>query len=388
LVLACLFPSFGEPGASTAPVIELIEVREFGVSAEEFEQGRVAGREEGEEVVGEFFRERLFSALGPNWVVARVRALTKLGQCGFHSGNISRARARHYARQFDTVDRQFGGQPRLFWPWSIFWRQIRLLLKKLNFGCGVRSPPIVAPATKSVKPNNPYCQIVRWNGRLGDFTLLDARSVGVVNGDVVKATAVGSTITCYINNSGIFSVNDTTYPSGNPGMGSYLQDGLGPPLNYGFSSYTASDGTPTPNADTDSNTYSHTDSHESGGGHFRRWFSSKNQLPYFSTRWCGFNHFQTRRQLLLHQTAAIPEATRRRDQRPFEPHYRLQQYIYDIDGRPFAVRYAMLLNEFLKEHRKVEQLEKQDATLTAGLQRVSAQLELSKPEPQTALNDQ
>ena len=100
----------------------------------------------------------------------------------------------------------------------------------------------------SVKPDNPYCQIVRWNGPLGDFTLLDARSVGVVNGDVVKATAVGSTITCYINNTAIFSVNDTTYPSGNPGMGFYLQDGLGPPLNYGFSSYTASDGiqTPTP----------------------------------------------------------------------------------------------------------------------------------------------
>ena len=98
----------------------------------------------------------------------------------------------------------------------------------------------------SVKPDNPYCQIVRWNGPLGDFTLLDARSVGVVNGDVVKATAVGSTITCYINNTAIFSVNDTTYPSGNPGMGFYLQDGLGPPLNYGFSSYTASDGTETP----------------------------------------------------------------------------------------------------------------------------------------------
>ena len=98
----------------------------------------------------------------------------------------------------------------------------------------------------SVKPDNPYCQIVRWNGPLGDFTLLDARSVGVVNGDVVKATAVGSTITCYINNTAIFSVNDTTYPSGNPGMGFYLQGGLGPPFNYGFSSYTASDGTQTP----------------------------------------------------------------------------------------------------------------------------------------------
>ena len=72
---------------------------------------------------------------------------------------------------------------------------------------------------------------MRWNGPLGAFTLLDARGVGVVhNGDVVKATAVGSTITCYINNTAIFSVNDTAYPSGNPGMGFYLQDGLGPTM--------------------------------------------------------------------------------------------------------------------------------------------------------------
>src|SRR5215831_17743927 len=94
----------------------------------------------------------------------------------------------------------------------------------------------------SVKPDRPYCQIVRWNGPLGDFSLLNARRVGVVNGDVVKATAVGSTITSYINNTAIFSVNDTTYPSGNPGMGFYLYGGLGSPLNSGFSSYTASDG--------------------------------------------------------------------------------------------------------------------------------------------------
>jgi hypothetical protein len=95
----------------------------------------------------------------------------------------------------------------------------------------------------SVKPGNPYCQIVRWNGPLGSFTLLDARTVGVANGDVVKATIVGSTITCYINGAVIFSVTDNTYSSGNPGMGFYLQDGFGPPSNYGFSSYTASDGT-------------------------------------------------------------------------------------------------------------------------------------------------
>jgi hypothetical protein len=98
----------------------------------------------------------------------------------------------------------------------------------------------------SVLPQRLYCQIVRWNGPLGDFTFLFTGNVGVVNGDVVKATAIGNTITMYINNAAIASVVDNTFPSGNPGMGFYMHGGLGPPLNYGFSSYTASDGTPTP----------------------------------------------------------------------------------------------------------------------------------------------
>ena len=60
--------------------------------------------------------------------------------------------------------------------------------------------------------------------------------------------------------------------------------------------------------------------------------------------------------------------------------------IHDADGKVYTVRYeavnAMLLNEFLKEHRKVEQRQKQIDALTAGLQKVSAQLEASKPAPQ------
>jgi len=78
----------------------------------------------------------------------------------------------------------------------------------------------------------------------------------------------------------------------------------------------------------------------------------------------------------------------------------------DKEGKPFTVRYdavnAMLLNEFLKEHRKNEQQEvtiarqqKQIDALTAGLkeqaaqiQKVSAQLEASQSAPQTVLNNQ
>jgi hypothetical protein len=83
--------------------------------------------------------------------------------------------------------------------------------------------------------------------------------------------------------------------------------------------------------------------------------------------------------------------------------------IRDADGQVYTVRYeavnAMLLNEFLKEHRKVQEQEatisqlrqdlqataarqqKQIDALTAGLQKVSAQLEVTKSTPQTVLND-
>ena len=65
--------------------------------------------------------------------------------------------------------------------------------------------------------------------------------------------------------------------------------------------------------------------------------------------------------------------------------------VRDKEGKAHSVRYeavnAMLLNEFLKEHRKVEQLEKQVEALTAGLQKVSAQLEVNKPASQTVLNN-
>jgi hypothetical protein len=53
----------------------------------------------------------------------------------------------------------------------------------------------------------------------------------------------------------------------------------------------------------------------------------------------------------------------------------------------------MLLNEFLKEHNTVQELKKQVAVLTATvkeqasqIQKVSAQVQLSKPEPQILLN--
>jgi uncharacterized coiled-coil protein SlyX len=76
----------------------------------------------------------------------------------------------------------------------------------------------------------------------------------------------------------------------------------------------------------------------------------------------------------------------------------------DAKGEIYTVRYeavnAMLLNEFLKEHHKVETLETtvaqqqkssaqqqaQIETLTSGLQKVSTELEMSKRAPQVVTN--
>jgi hypothetical protein len=84
--------------------------------------------------------------------------------------------------------------------------------------------------------------------------------------------------------------------------------------------------------------------------------------------------------------------------------------VRDKDGKPYSVRYdqvnAMLLNEFLKEHRKVEQLEatvarqqksfeskvaeqnRQIEALMSGLRKVTAQLKMTKTVPEVLVSNQ
>ena len=79
--------------------------------------------------------------------------------------------------------------------------------------------------------------------------------------------------------------------------------------------------------------------------------------------------------------------------------------IHDAQGKPYSVRYeqinAMLLNEFLKEHRKVEDQRATIARLRtemqsvfahlkeqdSKIQRVSDQVQLIKSAPQLAKTD-
>jgi hypothetical protein len=87
--------------------------------------------------------------------------------------------------------------------------------------------------------------IVRWNGTLGDFTSLQltAGALGLgrdlVSGDVIKATIVGNVISTYVNGVLMAQGTDSTYSTGQPGIGFFTRPG-GNTANFGMTSYTAS----------------------------------------------------------------------------------------------------------------------------------------------------
>lgn len=75
---------------------------------------------------------------------------------------------------------------------------------------------------RCLQTDEAYAEIVRWNGKIGDFTSL-ARAVGaefgVQDGDVVEATIVGNVITSYKNGVQILQVTDDAFTAGGPGIG-------------------------------------------------------------------------------------------------------------------------------------------------------------------------
>jgi hypothetical protein len=98
---------------------------------------------------------------------------------------------------------------------------------------------------RCLKTKDAYSEIVRWDGPLGKFTYLshkDGAQYGVADGDVVKATIVGGVITAYINGVQVAQATDSTFATGSPGMGFFLQHRTGVNRDYGFTSFSASDG--------------------------------------------------------------------------------------------------------------------------------------------------
>ena len=85
-----------------------------------------------------------------------------------------------------------------------------------------------------------YAQVVRWNGPFGSFLELARASTvpAPKTGDVYKATIVGSLITVYFNNVQIMQVSDSTWTTGQPGMGFFVEPGASN-SEFGFSRFTA-----------------------------------------------------------------------------------------------------------------------------------------------------
>ena len=106
----------------------------------------------------------------------------------------------------------------------------------------------------SLRPDSSaYVQIVRWNGALSDFTYVNGTGGSqciLHSGDTITGTITNDTITAYINGTPILQGTDTNYASGSPGIGIFIQGAAGVNGDYGFTSYTATDGVgapPSPN---------------------------------------------------------------------------------------------------------------------------------------------
>jgi len=101
---------------------------------------------------------------------------------------------------------------------------------------------------RATSDGSQYIGIVRWNGALNDFSELTRKSCtdrgpGLHNGDTVMATAIGDTLTLYINGTKYCQTNESTYPDGSPGIGFWNWGGtVGDGRNFGFTNFTAQDG--------------------------------------------------------------------------------------------------------------------------------------------------
>jgi hypothetical protein len=101
---------------------------------------------------------------------------------------------------------------------------------------------------RAVHPGG-YMAIVRWNGPLGSFTTLTTNNKayqGIQNGDVIKASIVGSTITVWVNGVVVGEATDSKFRSGSPGVGFWLNKGpASMNSDCGFTSFSATDGSMT-----------------------------------------------------------------------------------------------------------------------------------------------
>jgi hypothetical protein len=86
-----------------------------------------------------------------------------------------------------------------------------------------------------------YSEIVRWNGKINDFTYLtrSRAPMGVKDGDTMTASIVGDLIKVTLNGVEIARATDSAFATGNPGMAFWRGGACGFRGDYGFTHYEA-----------------------------------------------------------------------------------------------------------------------------------------------------
>ena len=121
------------------------------------------------------------------------------------------------------------------------YQEVELRLRSSHSPHNATGYEVMFRCSKSPKA---YCSVARWDGILGAWMMLKENSgskYGVADGDVVKASIAGDTITVYINGVQVTQARDYLFRSGNPSMGFYLEKATGINDQCGFSSFTATD---------------------------------------------------------------------------------------------------------------------------------------------------
>jgi hypothetical protein len=117
-----------------------------------------------------------------------------------------------------------------------YYQEVELRLRSTLTGHGCTGYEVF---WRCLKTKDAYAEIVRWNGKVGDWTSLRKLSgsqYGVKDGDVVEASIVGNVIKGNVNGVEVISVTDGTYSTGSPGMGfNYGVEESN--ADFGFTSY-------------------------------------------------------------------------------------------------------------------------------------------------------
>ena len=92
---------------------------------------------------------------------------------------------------------------------------------------------------RCLRTDQGYAEIVRWNGKNGDFTSLKkliGSQYGVNDGDLVEASVSGNVLKGFINGVEVISATDDIYGAGSPGVG--FNFGVGDTnVDHGFSEF-------------------------------------------------------------------------------------------------------------------------------------------------------